>query len=77
VTPAIFQQGTYAPGASDGIHRWMGGIGLGIDNSLNPIPAKQTDRVRWARVFFGRGPHRDRGSLFRNAGALGERLDMD
>jgi hypothetical protein len=25
-TPVIFQEGTYAPGVSDGIHRWMGSI---------------------------------------------------
>jgi hypothetical protein len=25
-TPTIFQQGTYAPGLTDGIHRWMGSI---------------------------------------------------
>lgn len=25
-TPTIHQQGTYAPGATDGIHRWMGAI---------------------------------------------------
>ena len=27
-TPAIFQQGTYAPGLTDGIHRWMGSIAM-------------------------------------------------
>jgi len=27
-TPAIFQEGTYAPGISDGIHRWMGSIAM-------------------------------------------------
>ncbi len=27
-TPTIFQQGTYAPGATDGIHRWMGSIAM-------------------------------------------------
>ena len=27
-TPVIFQEGTYAPGASDGIHRWMGSIAM-------------------------------------------------
>jgi hypothetical protein len=26
--PNIFQQGTYAPGATDGIHRWMGSIAM-------------------------------------------------
>ncbi len=25
-TPTVFQEGTYAPGATDGIHRWMGSI---------------------------------------------------
>jgi len=25
-TPVIFQEGTYAPGTTDGIHRWMGSI---------------------------------------------------
>jgi len=25
-TPTIFQEGTYAPGLTDGIHRWMGSI---------------------------------------------------
>ncbi len=27
-TPYIYQQGTYAPGVSDGIHRWMGSIAM-------------------------------------------------
>ncbi len=27
-SPTIFQQGTYAPGLTDGIHRWMGSIAM-------------------------------------------------
>src|SRR5436190_1980219 len=27
-TPAIFQEGTYAPGLTDGVHRWMGSIAM-------------------------------------------------
>ena len=27
-SPVIFQEGTYAPGLSDGIHRWMGSIAM-------------------------------------------------
>ena len=27
-TPTLFQEGTYAPGTSDGIHRWMGSIAM-------------------------------------------------
>jgi hypothetical protein len=33
-TPVIFQQGTYAPGLTDGIHRWMGSIAM---NSLGDM----------------------------------------
>lgn len=32
-TPVIHQEGTYAPGATDGIHRWMGSIAM--DSSGN------------------------------------------
>ena len=28
VAPVIFQQGTYAPGLTDGVHRWMGSIAM-------------------------------------------------
>jgi len=44
--PVIFQQGTYAPGITDGIHRWMGSIamdgqgnmalGYSASNGVNP-----------------------------------------
>jgi hypothetical protein len=27
-SPTIYQEGTYAPGATDGIHRWMGSIAM-------------------------------------------------
>jgi hypothetical protein len=33
-SPFIFQEGTYAPGLTDGIHRWMGSIAM---NSLGDI----------------------------------------
>jgi hypothetical protein len=33
-SPVIFQEGTYAPGLTDGIHRWMGSIAF---NSLGDI----------------------------------------
>ena len=32
-SPVIYQEGTYAPGVSDGIHRWMGSIAMdGVGN---------------------------------------------
>jgi hypothetical protein len=33
-TPVIHQQGTYAPGITDGIHRWLGGIAMDNDGNI-------------------------------------------
>ena len=33
-SPFIYQQGTYAPGISDGIHRWMGSIAMDRDGNM-------------------------------------------
>ena len=33
-TPTIHQQGTYAPGTSDGIHRWMGSIAMDASGNM-------------------------------------------
>lgn len=33
-TPTIFQQGTYAPGVTDGVHRWMGSIAMDASGNI-------------------------------------------
>ncbi|MEP6776575.1 MAG: hypothetical protein ABJA50_13350, partial [Chloroflexota bacterium] len=33
-SPVIYQQGTYAPGLTDGIHRWMGSIAMDRDGNM-------------------------------------------
>ncbi len=33
-SPVIFQQGTYAPGVTDGIHRWMGSIAMDGEGNM-------------------------------------------
>ena len=33
-SPVIYQQGTYAPGATDGIHRWMGSIAMDANGNM-------------------------------------------
>ncbi len=33
-TPVIYQQGTYAPGVTDGIHRWMASIAMDRDGNM-------------------------------------------
>jgi hypothetical protein len=32
--PVVFQQGTYAPGLTDGIHRWMGSIAMDAQGNM-------------------------------------------
>jgi hypothetical protein len=34
VAPVIFQEGTYAPGITDGIHRWMGSIAMDSQGNI-------------------------------------------
>ena len=34
VAPVIFQQGTYAPGVTDGVHRWMGSIAMDSQGNM-------------------------------------------
>jgi hypothetical protein len=53
-SPAIFQEGTYAPGLTDGIHRWMGSIAM---NSLGDIAlgfsaANGTNPAVFPSVFY-------------------------
>jgi len=33
-SPVIFQQGTYAPGLTDGIHRWMGSVAMDGEGNM-------------------------------------------
>lgn len=33
-TPALFQEGTYVPGATDTIHRWMGSAAMDVEGNL-------------------------------------------
>ena len=53
-SPVIFQEGTYAPGLTDGIHRWMGSIAM---NSLGDIAlgfsaANDTNPSLFPSVFY-------------------------
>ena len=52
-SPVIFQEGTYAPGLTDGVHRWMGSIAM---NSLGDIALgySASNDYQCFRVFFTR-----------------------
>ena len=42
-TPTLFQKGTYAPGLTDGIHRWMGSIAMDKNGNMGLGFMRQCD----------------------------------
>ena len=53
-SPVIFQEGTYAPGITDGIHRWMGSIAMdGQGNmALGYSASNGTNPAVFPSVFY-------------------------
>jgi hypothetical protein len=53
-SPVIFQEGTYAPGLTDGIHRWMGSIAMnsGGDIALGYSASNGTNPSVFPSVFY-------------------------
>src|SRR6476620_11513352 len=53
-SPVIFQQGTYAPGLTDGIHRWMGSIAMNSagDMALGFSASNGTNPSVFPSVFY-------------------------
>jgi hypothetical protein len=52
--PVIFQEGTYAPGLTDGIHRWMGSLAMNSagDMALGFSAANDTNPSVFPSVFY-------------------------
>ena len=53
-SPVIFQEGTYAPGLTDGIHRWMGSIAMNShgDIALGFSASNSTNPSTFPSVFY-------------------------
>src|SRR5437016_2727854 len=53
-SPVIFQEGTYAPGLTDGIHRWMGSIAMNShgDMALGYSASNGTNPSVFPSVFY-------------------------
>ena len=53
-SPVIFQEGTYAPGLTDGIHRWMGSIAMNSagDIALGFSASNNTNPAVFPSVFY-------------------------
>jgi hypothetical protein len=53
-SPIIFQQGTYAPGVTDGIHRWMGSIAMDRDGNMGLAYSASSGTVFPSLRYTGR-----------------------
>jgi hypothetical protein len=75
-SPVIYQEGTYAPGVSDGIHRWMasiaqdsaGNMALGYSASSSSTYPSSWYTGRWACDPLGTMPHGE-GSFIDGTGS--------
>lgn len=53
-SPSIYQQGTYAPGVTDGIHRWMGSAAMDKEGNIGLGYSASSDSMYPAIRYTGR-----------------------
>ena len=71
--PIIFQEGTYAPGLTDGIHRWMGSIAMNSlgDMALGFSASNGTNPSVFPSVFYtARNPADPPGQMNLGEGSI-------
>ncbi len=49
--PVIFQEGTYAPGVTDGIHRWMGSVAMDSSGNLG-LGFSATSATMFPSIYY-------------------------
>jgi hypothetical protein len=62
-TPVVFQEGTYAPGLTDGIHRWMGSIAMDRDGNMALAYSSSSATVFPSVSYTGRFPGSPLGTM--------------
>jgi hypothetical protein len=72
-SPIIFQEGTYAPGITDGIHRWMGSIAMNAagDMALSYSASNGPNPATFPSVFYtARHPASPPGQMDQGEGSI-------
>lgn len=70
VAPVIFQQGTYAPGLTDGIHRWMGSIAMDSAGNMALAYSASNGTVFPSLRYTGRLANDPLGTMPQGEGAI-------
>lgn len=68
--PTLYQEGTYGPGASDGIHRWMGSIAMDAEGNMGLAYSASSSSMNPAIRFTGRLSTDTLGVMDRTEGSI-------
>ncbi len=69
-SPNIFQEGTYGPGATDGISRWMGSIAQDAEGNMGLAYSASSSTINPAIRFTGRLASDNLGEMDRTEGTI-------
>ncbi len=69
-TPTVHQEGTYGPGATDGISRWMGSIAQDADGNMGLAYSASSSAIHPAIRFTGRLVTDPLGEMDRTEGSI-------
>ncbi|WP_223788581.1 proprotein convertase P-domain-containing protein [Marinicella meishanensis] len=68
--PTLFQEGTYGPGTTDNIHRWMGSIAMDRDGNMGLAYSASGTAINPAIRFTGRLQGDALGAMDRTEGSI-------
>src|SRR5438309_10595826 len=69
-SPVIFQEGTYAPGLTDGVHRWMGSIAMNSSGDIALGFSSSNTTVFPSVLYRGRFAGDPPGQVTRREGCI-------
>jgi hypothetical protein len=72
--PVVFQEGTYAPGVTDGIHRWMGSVAMDSSGNIGLAYSASSTDIFPAIRYSGRLNGDPLGTLPQGEGSIVEGL---
>ncbi|MCB1583770.1 MAG: fibronectin type III domain-containing protein, partial [Xanthomonadales bacterium] len=69
-SPTLYQEGTYAPGVNDGIHRWMASIAMDQEGNMGLAYSASSSSINPAIRFTGRLASDALGVMDRTEGSI-------
>ncbi len=69
-SPVLFQEGTFAPGVTDGIHRWMGSIAMDGEGNIGLAYSAASPTLFPSLYYTGRRPSDPAGTMPQGEAAI-------